>query len=298
MSHRDFFGYGAKPPKPDWPDDAYLAVSLVINLEEGAEPSIAMGDDRNEAVYEVVDEVVGFPDLCMESHYEYGTRVAIWRLLDLLDVYGIKATINVSARVFELSPWLAEEVVARGHEVCAHGYRWIPQYHMAEAEERAMIAQTVQVIESAAGVRPVGWKTRSSCSMNTRRLLVEHGGFIYDSDSYNDDCPYIVQLEGRHHIVLPYSFDSNDMRFAGSETFRLARDFTTYLIDSFNWLWQEGQTVSRMMTIGLHPRIIGRSGRIVSLKEFLDYATGKGRIWFARRDEIAHHWRSRFNLVD
>jgi len=296
MLHRNFFGYGSTPPPPQWPGEAYLAMSVVINLEEGAEPSLTMGDDRNEGIYEVVDEVVGFPDLCMESHYEYGTRIGFWRLLDLLDVYGIKATFNVSARVFDISPWTAKEIVARGHEICGHGYRWIPQFHMDEAEERAMIAQTVQVIETHAGVRPVGWKTRSSSSLNTRRLLMEHGGFLYDSDAYNDDCPYFVEVAGQPHLVLPYSFDTNDMRFAGSETFRVARDFTTYLTDSFDWLWQEGQQVSRMMTIGLHPRIIGRSGRMVGFKEFLDYATDKGHVWFARRDQIAQHWRSRFGL--
>ncbi len=295
-SDRNFQGYGSNPPHPEWKDNARLALSFVLNIEEGAELAIGMGDERNESIYEVVDEIKGVPDLCMESHFEYGTRVGLWRILNLFDRYNITATMNVCARAFEISPWLAQELVSRGHELCCHGYRWEAQAYMSEAQERQMIALAVQTIETIAGVRPVGWHTRSSSSVNTRRLLVEHGGFLYDSNAYNDELPYVVEVAGHAHVVLPYSFDTNDMRFTRNETFRLARDFSTYLIDSFDWLWQEGERSPKMMTVGLHPRIIGRPGRIGALKTFLDHVAAHSQVWVARRDQIAQHWRSRCGL--
>jgi len=295
-SDRNFQGYGSNPPHPEWKDNARLALSFVLNIEEGAELAIGMGDEHNESIYEVVDEIKGVPDLCMESHFEYGTRVGLWRILNLFDQYSITATINVCARAFEISPWLAQALVSRGHELCCHGYRWETQAHMSEAQERQMIALAVQTIETIAGVRPVGWHTRSSSSVNTRRLLVEHGGFLYDSNAYNDELPYVVEVTGHAHVVLPYSFDTNDMRFTRNETFRLARDFSTYLIDSFDWLWQEGERSPKMMTVGLHPRIIGRPGRIGALKTFLDHVAAHSPVWIARRDQIAQHWRSRCGL--
>lgn len=286
---RDFRGYGPTPPNPYWPDGARVAVSLVLNIEEGAELSLSMGDERNEGVYEVVDEVRGVPDPCMESHFEYGTRVGFWRILRVLDEFNVKATFSTCARALEYSPWLASEAIARGHEVSCHGYRWESPAHMTEEAERSMIRQTVDVIQKATGVRPVGWHSRSATSLHTRRLLVEHGGFLYDSNAYNDDVPYVLDVDGTQHVVLPYSFDTNDMRFSKAETFRLGSDFSTYLADSLDWLWSEG---GRMMSVGLHLRIIGRPGRIASLRDFLQHMQAKGGCWVARRDEIARHWRS------
>jgi peptidoglycan/xylan/chitin deacetylase (PgdA/CDA1 family) len=294
---RDFRGYGPMPPDPQWPGGARVAVSLVVNIEEGAELSISMGDERNEGIYEVVDELKGVPDLCMESHFEYGTRVGYWRILRLLDNFGVQATFNTCARAIEHAPWMALEGVARGHEIACHGYRWESPAYLEEAVEREMIARAVSSIERISGVRPRGWHSRSAPSVNTRRLLVEHGGFLYDSNAYNDELPYIVDVAGCQHVVVPYSFDTNDMRFSQAETFRLAADFSTYLIDAFNWLWREGERWPRLMSVGLHLRIIGRPGRIGALERFLEHLhRHKPRVWIARRDDIARHWRQRLGL--
>ena len=291
---RDFRGYGGAPLDPAWPGGARLAVSLVVNVEEGAELSLADGDESSESVHEVVDDVAGAPDLLMESHFEYGTRAAYWRLADLLDRYGVKATFSASARSLERSPWLARDIRARGHEISAHSYRWERHAHMAEDDERAVVARTVAAIREAAGVRPVGWHTRSASSPNTRRLLVEEGGFLYDSDAYDDDLPYVVEVDGRAHVVLPYAFDTNDMRFYRQLGFTLGEDFRTYCTDAFDWLHGEG---GKMMSIGLHLRIIGRPGRIGALDRLLATMTGRGGVWFATRAEIAHHWRDRVGLA-
>lgn len=289
---RDFYGYGACPPNPQWPNEARVAVSLVLNIEEGAELAISGGDERNESVYEIVQDIKDAPNLGMESHFEYGTRVSLWRILDLFERYSVKATMNVCARAFERSPWLGRELVRRGHEICCHGYRWEHLVEMSEDEERETITRAVRIIEETTGVKPVGWHTRSPSSPRTRQILVEQG-FVYDSDAYNDEIPYTVEILGKHHTVLPYSFDTNDMRFTKAETFRLASDFSTYLKDSFDWLWEEGERSPRMMTVGLHLRIIGRPGRIRALKDFLDYVCQRKQVWLARRDEIAYHWQQR-----
>lgn len=290
---RDFFGYGPHPPHPHWPGKARVAVSLVLNIEAGAELSIADGDETNEAVYEIVQPLDKVPHLALESHFEFGHRVGIWRILDLFDHYGVKATLNVSSRSLERSPWIGKEALKRGHEICCHGYRWEHLAYKSEAEERAAIATAVQVIQSVTGLPPVGWHTKAPSTPRTRHLLQEQGGFLYDSDAYNDELPYTILVNDRPHIVLPYNFDTNDMRFTGSETFRLAQDFATYLIDSFNWLWREGAHNPKMMTVGLHPRIIGRPGRIGALQTFLAHLQQTEFVWIARRDEIARHWQHR-----
>src|SRR6266567_3417564 len=188
-SPRDFAGYRGKPPNPHWPNGARVAVSLVVNFEEGSELSVNDGDAGNEAIYEVVHRLDG-PDSCIDSHFEYGTRAAWWRIMDLFDAHGVKVTVSSCGRAVERSPDLARDAVARGHEVSAHGWRWQSHAGMDEADERRLIARTVAAIEQATGQRPVGWHTRSASSQNTRRLLVEEGGFLYDSDAYNDDLPY------------------------------------------------------------------------------------------------------------
>ena len=289
---RDFRGYGAGPPAIRWPNGARLAVSVVVNVEEGAELSIGMGDERNEAVYEVVEEVRGARDLCMESHFEYGTRAGWPRIRTLLQRYGVAATLNANGRSVALSPWLAREGVSDGHEIAAHGWRWESHAHMDEATERAAITRAVGAISAATGTPPVGWHTRSATSMNTRRLLLEHGGFLYDSNAYNDDLPYRVAVGGHDHIVLPYAFDTNDMRFQRGGGFVFADDFARYCIEAFDRLYEEGASAPRMLSIGLHLRIIGRPGRIGGLERFLAHAASHSGTWFARRDAIANHWRS------
>lgn len=294
---RDFYGYGANPPHARWPDGARVAVSLVLNVEEGAELSLSDGDERNESVYEIVEEIRGAPDFAMESHFEYGTRAGYWRMMRVLDEFDAKTTLNACVRALERSPWLAKDALARGHEIGCHGYRWENQVSMIEHRERAMIRRCVDSIRELTGVRPVGWHTRSAPSVNTRRLLVEEGGFIYDSNEYNDDLPYIVEVEDKPLVILPYSFDTNDMRFVANRGFSHASDFSRYCIDAFDWLWEEGADRPRMMTVGLHLRVLGRPGRIAGLRQFLDHIRSRGQVWIARRDEIARHWR-RLNGLD
>lgn len=293
---RDFAGYRSAPPAIVWPDGARLAVSIVVNVEEGAELSLGMGDEANEFIYEAVERVDGVRDLCMESHFEYGTRAGWPRLRRALSDRRVRATLNANGRALEISPWIAEEAVCDGHEVAAHGWRWERHVHMTPDVERAVIARSVAAIGKAAGAPPVGWHTRSATSPNTRALLVEHGGFLYDSNAYNDDTPYMVDVGGRTHVVLPYAFDTNDMRFLNGGGFVFADDFARYCIAAFDRLYAEGATAPRMLSIGLHLRIIGRPARIGGLEAFLDHALSREGVWFARRDEIAHHWRSGLGL--
>ncbi|UHD43797.1 polysaccharide deacetylase family protein [Aureimonas altamirensis] len=293
---RDFAGYRGAPPAIDWPNGARLAVSIVVNVEEGAELSLGMGDEANEFIYEAVERVYGVRDLCMESHFEYGTRAGWPRLRRALSDRQVRATLNANGRALELSPWIAEEAVRDGHEVAAHGWRWERHVHMTPDVERTVIARSAAAIGKAAGAPPVGWHTRSATSPHTRELLVEHGGFLYDSNAYNDDTPYMVDVGGRAHVVLPYAFDTNDMRFLNGGGFVFADDFSRYCIAAFDRLYAEGATAPRMLSIGLHLRIIGRPARIGGLDAFLDHALSHEGVWFARRDEIAHHWRAGLGL--
>jgi len=294
-SARDFLGYGNQPPDPAWPGGARVAVSLVVNVEEGAEVSIADGDERNESAHEIPHEVIGGIDGGMDSHFEYGTRAGYWRIMGALAAADAPATFSSCGRAIQRSPWLAREAVARGHEMSCHGWRWEGHAGMDEATERAVIARTVDAIAAAAGVKPVGWHTKSTYSANTRRLLVEHGGFLYDSDAYNDDLPYFVPVGERRHLVIPYSFDTNDMHFhQGRQKFVTASHFSEYVIDAFDCLWREGAHAPKLMSIGLHLRIIGRPGRIAGLERVLAHIRAKGHAWIARRDAIARHWIERF----
>lgn len=298
IAPRDFRGYGGDPPDPEWPDGARLAVSLVVNVEEGAELSMTAGDERNESVYEVQDEVVGAPDPCMESHFEYGTRAGFWRIVDLFDRFDVKATFSACGRALESSPWLGADAIERGHEVSAHGYRWEAHAGMDEDQEREVIRCAVDAIRASTGNRPVGWHTRSAASVNTRRLLIEEGGFLYDSDAYNDDLPYVVTVAGTPHVVLPYGFDTNDMRFTLDGGFVHADDFARYCIDAFDWLLREGGTRPKMMSVGVHLRVIGKPGRIAGLEKLLQHVCAKDGVWIARRRDIAHHWRARVGLPE
>lgn len=288
---RDLLGYGAHPPHPRWPGGARVAVSFVLNLEEGAEYAISEGDGHNEAVYEVIDRLEGIPDPCLQSHFDYGTRAGWWRIMDVLERFGVPCTVSACGRAVERSPALAQDAVRRGHEVSAHGWRWESHARMPEAEERAAIQRTVAVIQSVTGVRPVGWHTRSAASPNTRRLLMEAGGFLYDSDYYGDDLPCTLARSGQQpYVVLPYAFDTNDMQFQHTHRFVRAADFSGYINDAFDWLWREGAVAPKMMSVGLHLRMLGRPGRMAALEHILEHMLGRGDVWIARRDAIARHW--------
>ncbi len=289
---RDLQGYGGNPPSLAWPGGAGLAVSLVLNIEEGAELSLADGDERNEAVHEVVQPVEGAPDLCLASHFEYGTRAGYWRIAEVLSQARVPVTLNACGRAVEAAPWLARDAVGRGHEIACHGWRWESHAGMDEARERASIARAYAAIERVCGVAPRGWHTKSSASVNTRRLLVEHGGFHYDSDAYNDDLPYYVPVAGRQHLVLPYAFDTNDMRFFGTHAFVRGHEFTDYVMDAFDELHRESRHEPRMLSVGLHLRIIGRAARIGGLRRLLAAMRERDGVWFATRGQIASHWRS------
>jgi peptidoglycan/xylan/chitin deacetylase (PgdA/CDA1 family) len=292
ISHRDLAGYRGKPPDPRWPGGARVAVSLVVNFEEGGEFAVSDGDPANEGIYEATHRLDG-PDPCIESHFEYGTRAAWWRIMDLFDTHGVKVTVSACGRAVERSPELARDAVARGHEVSAHGWRWESHAGMGEAAERQAIARTVAAIEQATGQRPVGWHTRSATSLNTRRLLVEEGGFLYDSDAYNDDLPYDLTVAGKRHLVIPYAFDTNDMQFYNAARFRGA-DFSEYVTAAFDWLVHEGETAPKMMSIGLHLRIVGRPARMAALDRILRHITASGAAWIVPRVRIAKHWLETF----
>jgi allantoinase len=282
---RDFLGYAGRAPDVRWPK-GNVAVSFVVNFEEGAEFSIRDDDKRNEAIYEVEHRLEGLPDPCLDSHFEYGARAGWWRVMELFDAYGVNVTVSACGRAVERTPALARDAVRRGHEISAHGWRWESHAGLSEAEERERIACTVAAIKQATGARPVGWHTRSASSPNTRRLLIEEGGFLYDSDAYNDDLPYKVGS----HVVLPYAFDTNDMQFQNTNRFAGGADFSNYVLDAYGWLKREGERAPRMMSIGLHLRMIGRPGRIGALERILDTIARDNAAWIARRDAIARHW--------
>ncbi len=285
---RDFTPTHAPPP---WPGDTRLAVSFVVNVEEGAELSIADGDERNEATYEIREEVTEGPDFCMETHFAYGPRRGYGRIADLFDRFGVAATFSTCARAAERLPWLIRDAVARGHEISAHGWRWERHAGMDPAHEAQIIARTHDTLERIAGVAPVGWHTRSAPSDRTRALLLEHGGFLYDSDSYDDDMPRM--LLGHRHVILPYAFDTNDMRFSPGGGFVQPEDFSRYVIGAFDRLLAEGQDQARMLSVGLHLRLIGRPGRIGGLEALLEHMAARSGIWYATRRQIAECWLAR-----
>ena len=291
-SIRDFKGYGQQLPSVRWPGGARVAVSFVLNFEEGAEFSVADGDSCNESVYEVIDPREGW-DPCIDSHFEYGTRTAWWRIAETFDRYAAPFTLSACGRAVERSPWLAQDAVARGHEVSAHGYRWQSHAGMGRDEEHAVIRQTIVAIESVTGKRPVGWHTRSACTPHTRELLVQNS-FMYDSDAYNDDTPFFVPVPlatGVHqHLVLPYAFDTNDMQFQHTQRFSTADSFAQYVCDAFDWLVAEGESAPRMLSVGLHLRMIGRPARMKALEIILAHLQLHGGAWVATREQIARHW--------
>ncbi len=291
---RNFIGYGNNPPQVRWPNDARIAVSLVVNYEEGSEHSLLDGDDYHETNNEVPSPVPpGQRDLFNESFFEYGSRVGVWRLLGLFDQYQLKSTFYCCALALERNPEVARELVRRGHEICGHGYRWEEYHAMTEAEERESIRQTVFSLERTTGVRPTGWFTRYGPSVNTRRLVVEEGGFTYDSIALNDDLPYYVAVNERPWLVVPYSFETNDARFWRGGLVSVG-GFYEYLKETFDCLYEEGESRPKMMSVGLHCRITGTPARSRAVAKFLQYVSQFDDVWFPRRDEIADWWQQNY----
>lgn len=293
---RDFKGYWDDTPASPWPGGAQLAVSFVVNVEEGAERSVGDGDTTNESVYESVEEVKGHVDPCMESHFGYGPRAGYRRIIEVLERYGVCATFSTCGRAAQRLPWLMQDIVARGHEVSCHGWTWKTHAGLSKSDERQIIAQTHKQLTQSTGIAPVGWHTRSASTAHTRELLLEHGGFMYDSDAYDDDLPRIEVHGDNHHVVLPYAFDTNDMRFQPGGSFVFAEDFSRYCSSAFDQLWFEGQTQARMMSVGLHLRTIGKPARITGLETLLKHMTSRENVWFASRQQIAACWREAVGL--
>lgn len=290
---RDFVGYGRHPPRVEWPDGARVALSLVLNYEEGSERSFWAGDARNEGLGEVPRAVdPSYRDLATESVYEYGSRAGVQRLLRLFDRCRVRCTLFAAAVALEVNPEIAAWARESGHEVCGHGYRWSEDWTVSREEEAERIRLAVASIAATVGQRPVGWYNRWMPSRHTRALLVEEGGFLYDSNAYNDDLPYYVTVSGKPHLVVPYTLTYNDSHYAYGH-FGGPDDFLAYCRRGLDYLWEEGADVPRMMSIGLHPRLTGQAARASALRDFIEYALAKDRVWIATRAEIASWWRLR-----
>jgi len=299
---RDLVGYGKTPPHPRWPNGARVALQFVLNHEEGAENSVLHGDAASETFLSEIIGAQAFPmrHLSMESLYEYGSRAGLWRVLRAFEQRQLPLTIFAVAMALQRHPEATAAFRELGHEIACHGLRWISYQLVDEATERGHMAEAVEIIRELTGDAPLGWYTGRD-SPNTRRLLVEHGGFIYDADSYADDLPYWTQVEtssGRvPHLVVPYTLDTNDMRFAAAQGFNSGTQFYDYLKDAFDSLYREGDPngldAPKMLSIGLHSRIIGRPARIAALERFLDYVLAHDRVWICRRVDIANHWLAR-----
>ena len=290
--------YGRRPPHPKWPGGARLAVQFVINYEEGGENSVLHGDPASEAfLSEVVGSlpIVGARNMSMESMYEYGSRVGFWRLHRLFTERGVPVTVYGVTMALERNPEAVAAMVEADWEIASHGYRWIDYQDFSEAEERAHMNRAIEIHRRVTGSRPLGWYT-GRVSPNTRRLVVEEGGFLYDADSYADELPYWNTEYGRPHLIIPYSLDANDMRFAMPQGFNSGDQFFAYLKDCFDLLYQEGEQAPKMMSVGLHCRLVGRPGRAMALARFLDHVRSKDAVWLCRRIDIARHWHENFAI--
>ncbi len=289
-TERDFIGYGRHIPRIEWPNAARLALSFVVNYEEGSEYSYPAGDERNETHGLTYDFPAGVRNLRIESQYEYGSRAGIWRLLRLFEKYGIQVTFHAAAVALELNPEVGRAIAELGHEPCSHGWRWDEPWRMTVEEERRRIKLAVESITQTCGQRPLGWYTRYGPGVHTRQLLVEEGGFLYDSNAYNDDLPYYVKVGDRQQLVLPYTGTYNDGRFVGVPRFASIADFVEDTSRAIRFLWAEGETHPRMLAIGLHPRLIGDPGRASGLEDLLNRVLNLDRVWIARRVDIARWW--------
>ena len=301
MDHypRDMIGYGGQPPKADWPGNARIALQFVLNYEEGGENNVLHGDSGSE---QFLSEIIGAPayparHLSMESIYEYGSRAGVWRLLREFETRNLPLTIFAVAMALQRNPALADELLRLEHEIACHGLRWIHYQQVDEAVEREHMQQALDILSQLTGKPPQGWYTGRD-SPNTRRLVVEQGGLLYDSDYYGDDLPLWTQVETgnrerKPHLIVPYTLDVNDMRFASAQGFNSGEQFFQYLKDSFDVLYAEGEHTPKMMSVGLHCRLVGRPGRFRALQRFLDYVQQQELVWICRRIDIAQHWIAR-----
>jgi putative urate catabolism protein len=290
---RDFLGYGANPPDPKWPNGAKLALSFVLNYEEGGENTVLNGDAGSELYLHEVpggSPILGERNRTVESQFDYGARAGVWRILRAFAARKLPLTVYGVGRALELNPTVARAFAEAGHEVASHAWRWIDYHSVDEATERGEIARCVEVIERLTGTRPVGWYT-GRISPNTRRLVAEHGGFLYDSDSYADDLPFYVTAAGKPMLIIPYTLDNNDMKYAVPPGFTAPDGWEQYVTDSFETLLAEGRAgAPKMMSVGLHCRLIGRPGRAAALARFLDKVAATPDVWVCRRADIARHW--------
>ncbi|MHB8566984.1 MAG: polysaccharide deacetylase family protein [Nitrososphaerales archaeon] len=295
--HRDLVGYGSTPPNFRWPKNARIAVSLVVNYEEGAESSPLYGDSTHEIIGDIhSDKPAGVRDLANESQWEYGARSGSWRILRCLAQNKTKATFFVCAQALERNPEFGEEIARKGHDICGHGYRWGQQWHLPRAKEKELVHKTIESVKRITGKRMIGWFARGGLGPNSRNILREEG-LLYDCNAYNDDIPYFVDLDRKPWLVLPYAFDTNDMKYwsGGSTGWDNANSYFEYLKDSFDVLYAEGENCAKMLSVGLHTRILGRPGRSIVLERFIKYASQFPDVWFAGRDEIAHWWLENYS---
>ena len=297
---RDLIGYGRNPPHPHWPGDARVAVQFVLNYEEGAGNNVLHGDKGSEQFLSEIVGAASYParHMSMESIYEYGSRVGVWRILKEFERRKLPMTIFGVAMALERNPEVTAAFVELGHEIASHGLRWIHYQNFAPKLEAEHMRVATQIIKRMSGGKwPLGWYTGRD-SPNTRRLVVEHGGYEYDSDYYGDDLPFWTEVEtskGKQvrHLVVPYTLDANDMRFATPQGFNTAEQFFVYLRDAFDVLYAEGAEAPKMMSIGMHCRLLGRPGRMRGLQRFLDHVQAHDRVWVTRRIDIARHWKGR-----
>ena len=288
---RNMIGYGSKDKKIKWPNNARIAVQIVLNYEEGAENCVLNGDKQSEVF---LSEIIGAQPvkgrhINMESLYEYGSRRGFWRLHKIFKEKNIPITIFGVGMALAKNPQICKALMSSNYEVASHGWRWIDYQYIKKSEEKKHMKMAIETQKKIFGKRPLGWYT-GRCSPNTRDLVFEDGGFLYDSDSYSDDLPYWETRNNKRHLIIPYTLDNNDMRFATNQGFNTGDHFYTYLKDSFDALYEEGKTHPKMMSVGLHCRIIGKPGRIQALKKFLDYIKKQKNVWICKRVDIAKHW--------
>ena len=289
---RDLSGYGDTPPQAAWPNNARVAVQFVLNYEEGGENCVLHGDPASEVFLSEIIGAAAFDGarhMSMESIYEYGSRAGVWRILDLFRQRQLPLTVFAVAMAAARHPKVIETALADGHEIAAHGYRWINYHGMPLDEEREHMQKAISILTDICGARPLGWYTGRT-SENTRNLVAADGGFIYDADDYSDDLPFWSAQVEKPHLIVPYTLDTNDMRFATAQGFHTGDQFAQYLIDAFDVLYAEGATAPKMLSIGLHCRLIGRPARFAGLVKFLDHIMAHDKVWVARRIDIANHW--------
>lgn len=295
---RDMIGYGQTKPKVTWPGNARIAVQFVMNYEEGGENCVLHGDPAAETF---LSEIVSAPHvedrhMSMESIYEYGSRAGVWRILKLFKQHNIPITVFAVAMALQRHPEVAKTCLEDGHEICSHGLRWINYQNVDIDTERRHMQEAIAILTELTGERPLGWYTGRT-SPNTAKLVAEEGGFLYDADDYSDDLPFWRETAGKPQLIVPYTLDTNDMRFAAVQGFNAGDQFFNYLKDAFDTLYEEGADEPKMLSIGLHCRLIGRPGRFQALKRFVEYTKGFDQVWYARRIDIAKHWHQHHPFI-